>query len=204
MAKLLKVIREKLDNNPRLKPYLLMWLRKTTKTINKWPQDKFIKGVMDCYERHMGYRFDIRQPVLFTEKLQWYKVFYKRDDFANITDKFLFKQYVKERIGDGFTIPCFGCWSNVKDLAKDWDSLPNEFVLKANLQSNSLNIKIIHDKSKIDFKTIKDELKSWLNIRNTQLNSWDWHFYNGTPKILAEKYMSNFEDQLFDYNRTKL
>lgn len=199
MAKLLKKFREKIDNNPRLKPYLLMWLRKTTKTINKWPQEKFIKGVMDCYERHMGYRFDIRQPVLFTEKLQWYKVFYKRNDFANITDKYLFKQYVKNRIGDGFTIPCFGCWSNIKDLERDWASLPNEFVLKANLQSNSLNIKIIHDKSKINFKSIKDELKSWLKIRNTQINSWDWHFYNGSPKILAEKYMSNFEDQLYDY-----
>lgn len=195
MSKLTKY----LDSNPRLKPYYLMWLRRTTKTINEWPEEKFIKGVMDCYERHMGYRFDLQHPVLFTEKLQWYKVYYKRDDFANITDKFLFKQYVKERIGEGYTIPCFGAWTSVKDIEIAWEELPEEFVIKANLQSDARNIKIIHHKSEVDFKKLKLELRRWLKVRNTLVNSWDWHFYNGTPRILAEKYMANFEDQLYDY-----
>lgn len=192
-------LRNYLDTNPRLRPYYLMWLRRTTKTINKWPEEKFIKAVMDCYERRMGYRFDIHHPKLFTEKLQWYKVFYQRDDFANITDKYLFKQYVQERLGEGYTIPCYGAWTTVKDLEAAWNDLPEEFVLKANLQSDGRNIKIIHHKSDVDFKKIKPELKRWLKVRNTLVNSWDWHFYNGTPRILAEEYMSNFEDQLFDY-----
>ncbi len=195
----LKRIRQYMDNSPTLKPYLLMWLRKTTKTINKWPEEKFIKGVMDCYQRRMGYTFDLQNPVLFTEKLQWYKIYYKRDDFANVTCKHLFKQYVEERLGKGYTIPLIKVWDNIKDIEKDWDSLPEEFVLKANLQANGLNIKIIHKKSEINFKKLKKELKRWLKPWNTLVNSWDWHFYNGTPKILAEKYMSNFEDQLFDY-----
>lgn len=188
-----------LDNNPKLRPYYLMWLRRSTKTINKWPEEKFINGVMDCYERHMGYRFDIHHPVLFTEKLQWYKVFYHHKDFYRITDKYLFKEYVREKLGDGFTIPCYGAWENVEDLERAWESLPQEFVLKANLQANSLNIKIIRNKSEIDFKSIKSELRSWLKPFNTLLNSWDSHFYCGTPRILAEKYMSNFDDQLYDY-----
>ena len=192
-------LRKYFDTNPRLRPYYLMWLRGTTKTINKWPEDKFIKGVMDCYERHMGYSFDINHPVLFTEKLQWYKVFFHHKDFAKITDKYLFKQYVKEKLGEEKTIPCYGAWDNVRDLEKAWDSLPNEFVLKSNLQANSLNIKIIHDKNRVNFAHIKPELKSWLKPFNTLLNSWDCHFYCGKPRILAEQYMSNFEDQLYDY-----
>lgn len=199
MDNILKVIRQRIDNNPRLKPYLLMWLRKTTKTINNWSEDKFIKGVMDCYERHMGYRFDIHNPVLFTEKLQWYKVYYQRNDFGKITDKYLFKDYVRKRLGDGYTIPCYGVWSSVNDLKRDWELLPEEFVLKANLQSDGRNIMIIHRKADIDFKSLKTELKRWLKPWHTLLNSWDWHFYNSTPKILAERYMANFEDQLYDY-----
>ena len=74
---ILKRIRQYMDNSPTLKPYLLMWLRKTTKTINKWPEEKFIKGVMDCYKRRMGYTFDLQNPKLFNEKLQWYKIYYK-------------------------------------------------------------------------------------------------------------------------------
>ena len=197
--KLLKKIRQRIDNNPVLKPYLLMWLRKTTKTINKWPKEKFIKGVMECYQRHMGYTFDIHNPVLFTEKLQWYKIFYERDDFAKLTDKHLFKSFVADRLGAGYTIPLIKVWDNINDIERDWDNLPEEFVLKANLQANGLNIKIIHHKSDVPFNSIKRELKRWLKTRNTLVNSWDWHFYNSTPKILAEEYMANFDDQLYDY-----
>ncbi len=195
----LQSLRRYMDNNPNLKPYLLMWLRKTTKTINKWPEEKFIKGVMECYERHMGYTFDLNNPVLFTEKLQWYKIFYKRDDFGSVTDKHLFKSYVEERLGKGYTIPYYKVWSDLDELEKDWNSLPEEFVLKSNLQANGMYIKFIHNKATVDFKELRTELKRWLKPWNTLLNSWDWHFYNSTPKILAEAYMANFKDQLFDY-----
>lgn len=195
----LKSLRRYLDNNPKLKPYLLMWLRKTTKTINKWPEDKFINGVMECYERHTGYTFDLNNPVLFNEKLQWYKVFYKRDDFANITDKVLFKEYIKNHLGDGYTVPMYGSWSNIDELQKDWDSLPSKFVLKSNLQANSSAVMIISDKSNTDFKEIRSKLKSWLKPWNTLLNSWDYRFYNSTPQILAEEFMQDESGELRDY-----
>ncbi len=195
----LRSLRRYLDNNPKLKPYLLMWLRKTTKTINKWPEEKFIKGVMECYERHMGYTFDLHNPVLFNEKLQWYKVYYERPDFANITDKVLFKTYIKERLGEGYTVPIFGAWSNIKELQNDWENLPDKFVLKSNLQANSSAVMIISDKSKINFKDIKGRLKSWLKPWNTLLNSWDYRFYNSTPMILAEQFMQDESGELRDY-----
>lgn len=195
----LQSLRRYMDNNPNLKPYLLMWLRKTTKTINKWPEEKFIKGVMECYERHMGYTFDLQNPVLFNEKLQWYKIYYKRDDFANITDKVLFKDYIKERLGEGYTVPMLGSWKTVSELQRDWDSLPDRFVLKSNLQANSSAVMIIQDKNLVDFRTIRKKLKSWLKPWNTLLNSWDYRFYNSTPQILAEEFMKDESGELRDY-----
>lgn len=192
-------IRQYMDNSPTLKPYLLMWLRKTTKTINKWPEEKFIKGVMDCFERRMGYTFDIHNPVTFNEKLQWYKVFYKRDDFSKITDKVSFKDYIKERLGEGHTIPMYGYWESIKDLKRDWDGLPETFVLKSNNMANSSGVLIIRKKSETNFYEIKKQIKRWLKPWNTLLNSWDWHFYNNTPKILAEKYMEDESGELRDY-----
>lgn len=199
MGSFLKAIREKIDNNPRLKPYLLMWLRKTTKTINKWPQEKFIRGVMDCYERHCGYRFDLNNPVLFNEKLQWYKCFYQRDDFANITDKVLFKDYIKSNLGDGFTIPLYGSWTSVKDFEMDWEKLPLNFVLKSNLSSDTRGVIVVKNKNEVSLKNIKTIVKGWLKPWNTLLNSWDYRFYNSTPKILAEKFMQDEYGELRDY-----
>lgn len=195
----MKWLRNYLDTNPRLRPYYLMWLRRTTKTINEWPEEKFINGVMDCYERHMGYRFDIHNPILFTEKLQWYKVYYQNDDFGIITDKVTFKDYIRDRLGEGYTIPLLGNWTNVKDMMNDWDKLPNEFVLKSNLMANSSGVKVIRNKGNENLNEIKAIVKRWLIPYNTLLNSWDCHFYCSSPKILAEQYMEDEYGELRDY-----
>lgn len=184
---------------PWLVPYLLMIQRRRIAPVCDWTQEELIEGVMNCYKRHMGYTFDINNPVLFTEKLQWYKCFYQRPDMNEITDKFLFKKYIQDKIGVGYTIPVYGSWTSVDDLEKDWDSLPEEFVLKANLQSDGRNIKIIHKKSEIKFTSIKKHLEAWLDRKNTLANSYDCKTYCGIPRILAEEYMANFEDQLYDY-----
>ena len=200
IQKMIKAIKNNIEmNHPILLPYLLMIQRRSIKPVCDWPLEKAIAGDMKSYKRHMGYTFDINNPILFTEKLQWYKFFYHRDDFSQITDKFLFKQYISQQLGEGYTIPVYNSWTRVDDLEKDWHSLPEEFVLKANLQSDGRNIKIIHKKSDIIFSKIKNTLKAWLDKRNTLANSWDYNFYRGTPRILAEKYMENLADQLFDY-----
>lgn len=200
IKKIVKTIKKNIEmHHPILMPYLLMIQRRSLKPVCDWSVEKAIAGDMKSYQRHMGYSFDIHNPVLFTEKLQWYKFFYHRDDFAKITDKYLFKQYIAQHLGEGYTIPIFGAWTNIDDLEHDWESLPDEFVLKANLQSDGRNIKIIHKKSEVKFAKIKRTLKAWLDKRNTLANSWDYNFYPGIPRILAEKYMENFDDQLYDY-----
>lgn len=150
-------------NFPWIVPYLLMIQRRSFESVCKWSQDHLASGVMKCYKRHMGYSFDINNPKSFTEKLQWYKVFYHHPNVENITDKYLFKRYIKEHVGEGYTIPLLGCWTTVEDLEKDWDKLPEEFVLKANLQSDGRNILIIHNRSQIKFRKIRSRLKSWLD-----------------------------------------
>lgn len=195
MSKLTKY----LDSNPHLKPYYLMWLRRTIKTINNWPEKKFIKGVMDCFERHMGYRFDLNNPETFNEKIHWYKIYYHHKDLGRITDKATFKDYIRERLGDGYTIPMYGVWTRIEDFMNDWEILPNEFVLKSNLMANNSGVIVIRDKKNADLKVIKKKVKTWLKIRNTLINSWDCHFYCSTPKVLAEQYMEDEYGELRDY-----
>lgn len=166
---------------------------------HKWSEEKLIKGVMRGYKANHGYEFDIHNPMMFTEKIQWYKIFYKKEGLYNIVDKYLFKGYIEEKLGKGYTIPLFGAWDNLKDLEKAWDSLPNQFVLKSTLQSDSRCIEIIKDKSKVDFQKLKKELKQWLKVKNTLINSYCRAYYEAKPRILAEQYVENIENQLFDY-----
>ena len=167
---------------------------------NHWPTFLLENRLMNYYEKQVGYRMDIRHPQSFTEKLQWYKLYYNGDGhLERIVDKYLFKDYIKEHLGEGYTIPLLGAWTDINQLEKDWNSLPEEFCLKSTLQSDGNCIKFIHNKSSIPFDTIKKELKEWLNPKKTLINSFCKAYYNATPRILAEEYMQNVKDQLFDY-----
>lgn len=169
------------------------------RTMNKWPQQKQIKYNMQYYKKLMGYTFDIHKPNTFNEKIQWYKFFYKGIDFSNITDKIKFKEYIKCKIGDGYTIPLYGYWNSIESLEKNWEKLPNEFVLKSNLSCNDGCMLIIHDKKCFDFQKEKKRIKGWLNPRNTMLNSFSNSMYESTPMILAEQFISDGNERLCDY-----
>lgn len=174
-------------------------VRKLRGCVSTWPEEKRVNGVMNLYEAKMGYRFDINNPVTFTEKVQWYKVFYDNGILEHLVDKALFKGYIKNQLGNGFTIPMYNVYSDLRQLEKEWATLPDEFVIKSTVQSDGNFIKIIHNKSEINFSDLKKELKDWLNPYNTLINSYCRAYYRAKPRILIEQYMSQFDNQLYDY-----
>ncbi len=157
------------------------------------------KYVMAEYEHSHGYRFDISSPVLFTEKIAWYKLFYDNELFPRIVDKVEFKKFIEERLGPGHTIPMYGAWDSIEDLERDWDSLPEEFFIKSNSSSAGHNMTAIHKKSEVNFKEFRKELKTWFDPRRTLINGDSMAYYKLKPRVLAEEYKSNIKDQLFDY-----
>lgn len=168
--------------------------------LSKLPIKDRTQRLMDRYEQMMGYRMDINNPQTFTEKIQWYKLFYKGDiQLEQLVDKYLFKQYIKDKLGDGYTIPLIGAWESIEDLQNDWDQLPEVFCLKSTVQSDGKFIKFIHNKSSVDFKKLTKEIRKWLLPKNTLLVSYCRAYYNAVPRIIAEEYMENVSNQLFDY-----
>ncbi|MBQ5975020.1 MAG: hypothetical protein IJL48_04865 [Bacteroidales bacterium] len=162
--------------------------------------EKRVKKMLDSYEEKFGYRMDINHPKTYTEKIQWYKAFYTGDGHLDrIVDKHQFKQYVKEKVGEGHTIPIIGVWTDVRSMEKDWADLPEEFCLKSNVKDQGRFIDIIHNKSEVDFKKKKWEWSQWLLPKWTLINSFAVAYYNCIPKIIAEQYVENVKNQLFDY-----
>ncbi|MCQ2272801.1 MAG: hypothetical protein MJZ72_08490 [Bacteroidales bacterium] len=77
--------------------------------------------------------------------------------------------------------------------------LPETFILKANMQSSGQCIKVIKKKSETDFEKLKKQLHDWLKPENTLMNSLVTNYYKAKPMILAEEYIENIADQLYDY-----
>lgn len=140
---------------------------------------------------------NLNSPYLFNEKLQWLKLNDRRSEYTMMADKNLVKQYVARIIGPEYVVPCLGVWDSPKSI--DWDTLPEQFVLKTNHDGGGNGIVICNDKSKINKKKAIKELRRSLN-RNTFMIGREWPYKNIKKKIIAEKYLEdNKYGELRDY-----
>ena len=154
--------------------------------------DEFLKKM---YQVRIGKELNLSNPTTYTEKLQWLKLYDHRPEYTIMVDKYAVKQYVAERIGEQYVIPMLGVWENVDDI--DFDSLPNQFVLKTTHDSGALVI--CKDKSTLNLHAAKKRLRYFLKRRYYDCNR-EWPYKNVPPRIIAEEYMEDSTYQeLRDY-----
>lgn len=165
-------------------------------TMN-WTDRQREMYVAKDYRIKTGRELDFNNLQLYSEKMQWYKLYYYHPDLSRIVCKYQFKGYLAEKLGPGYTIPLIGAWKNVNDIP--WDSLPKTFVLKSNCQSDGNNILFIKNKDEYSFTALKKKLKTWLYPENTHLNSTCRAYYDVTPMILAEELIEQINGEVYDY-----
>ena len=170
-----------------------------TKKIPKFMLSNFEREFLVKYvsENFFNRELNIKNPERFSDKIVWYEMYYNNKELKNIICKVAFKDFVKERIGEGYTARLYGAWDNVEDIS--WDYLPKSFVLKSSCSSFGKNILFIDDKDSVSFEEIKKKVKPWLDCRNTAMNSYGQAYYYVTPKIMAEEYVGEIKNQPVDY-----
>ena len=146
--------------------------------------DKFYLKFM--YNFFLGHRLDLKNPKAYTEKCQWLKLYDRKPIYTIMVDKYLVKEFVKERIGEKYVIPCYGVWDAPDEI--DYDKLPKQFVLKCNHDSGS--VIIVKDKSTIDKNEISRKLKYYLG-QDYYYGAREWPYKNVKRKILAEQYIES-------------
>ena len=140
-----------------------------------------------AYRIEMGYPLNLDNPQTFNEKLQWLKLYDRHPEYTQMVDKLGAKEYVSDVIGEEYIIPTLGVWEKVEDI--DFESLPEQFVLKCTHDSGGLVI--CKDKRNLDYRAARNKLKSCLK-HNYYWGQREWPYKNVVPRIMAEEYM---EDQ---------
>lgn len=137
------------------------------------------------YWLHFGKKMNLNNPCTFNEKLQWLKLYNHNPLYTIMVDKVKAKDYVASIVGEEYIIPTLGVWDDPDDI--DFDSLPNQFVLKCN-HNSGLGMCICRDKSKLDIQKVKAELRK--GLKQDYYKKWrEWPYKNVPRKILAEKFM---------------
>ena len=156
------------------------------------PAEEFLKRM---YRIRLGRELNLENPVTYTEKLQWLKLYDHRDVYTTMVDKYTVKEYVAQRIGEEHVIPLLGVWERVEDI--DFDALPDQFVLKTTHDSGG--IVICKDKATLDQSAARKKLGYFLKRRYYDHNR-EWPYKNVTPRIIAEAYMEDSKcGELRDY-----
>ncbi len=154
------------------------------------------KCLLKClFKEKMGKRLNLKNPITYSEKLQWLKLYDRKPEYTKMVDKYEVKAYVAEKIGAEYVIPTLGVWDTFEDI--DFSKLPKRFVLKCTHDSGGLVI--CTDKESFDFEGAKAKISRCLK-RNYFWANREWPYKNIKPRVIAESYMEDVKTgELPDY-----
>lgn len=153
------------------------------RTAKIWP-DKLYLQLLYYFE--MGHKLNLKNPKTFTEKLQWLKLYNRKPEYTTMVDKYAVKEYVAKKIGNEYIIPTLGVWDTIEDI--DWNSLPDQFVLKTTHGGGGGGVVICRDKVTFNRQAASQKLRYSLNS-DIYLNYREWPYKNVPKRIIAEKFM---------------
>ena len=166
----------------------------STKLTRFYSDERYIRLK---YRLHFNKEINLVNPKGFNEKLNWLKLNFRNPLFTMMADKYWVKQYVANKIGKEYVVPCYGCWKSVDEI--DFDYLPEKCFLKSTHDSGG---GILVDKSEgIDFKRIRKRF----NKKTLQGKNWYWHlreypYKHIEPRIIADEYLDEGTGkELHDY-----
>lgn len=147
------------------------------------------------YWRVMKRHLNLKNPTLFTEKIQWLKLHNRKKEYSIWVDKYESKRYVSSLIGHEHIIPTLDVWNKFDEI--NFDELPSKFVLKTTHDSGG--VVICNDKSNFNIEKAKQIINKSLS-NNFYYKFREWPYKYVKPRIIAEVFMqqSNNAD-LIDY-----
>ncbi len=141
-----------------------------------------------------GLEVDLKNPVTFSEKQQWYKLYSNNPLMAQCADKNDVRQYVIDCGYADLLNEQYGVYDSVKDIPVD--TLPEKFVLKA-AHASGWNL-IVRNKADVDWKKEKSTMRLWLK-QDIYWSGREWVYKNLKKRIVAEKYLEDESGGLLDY-----
>lgn len=145
----------------------------------------------------MGYHIDWKNPQDLNEKINWLKLYGDTSRWARLADKYLVREYVRERIGEQYLSRIYGVWEHAEDI--DFSGLPERFVLKTNHGAGT--VLIVPNKAKLDVQKTIQQLNSWLKIKYGY-KTIEPHYLSIKPLVMAEEMLKNDSDassSIIDY-----
>lgn len=153
-----------------------------------------------CFKRFAN----LKHPKDLNEKILYYKLFKDTSHWPDLVDKYKVRSYV-EKLGYGDSlVKLYGHWCSLENFQKDFESLPESFILKANNGEGKGTNLVIKKKSEYvneKYDELCSLLKWWLSRKNIGALIAEPQYKSIVPCIVAEELLPLEADQntLTDY-----
>ena len=156
---------------------------------HKIPEELFSKIL---FRRFWKYWMNLENPKTYGEKLHWIKLRGEKFIDSKYVDKFLVRDFVKEKIGEHYLIPLFDAFDEVVKIR--YEDLPESpFIIKTNHDSGVGFI--FRDKNDHNIEDVKSNLRKRLKT-NHYYRTKEYPYKNVKPKILIEKLLLNKNNEI--------
>ena len=139
-------------------------------------------GISIIFRSVLGYDMSWDNPQDLNEKINWLKLYSDTSEWTRLSDKYRVREYIQEKGYGDLLVPLIGKWDKVEDI--DWNSLPNQFVMKMN--NGSGDALICKDKSQLDIEYWKKEFKKLFKT-TFGVTMGEFHYTKIKPCIIAEE-----------------
>lgn len=154
------------------------------------------------YRIKLKRKLNLKNPKRYTEKIQWYKMYYRNPLMHKCVDKYLVRDYVKEKGLENILVKLYGKYDSIHDV--DFDKLPQRFVIKTTHGGGGLNVIVCNDKSKLDLNEIYTKLGSGDKPFRARSGGREWAYYGLKPGIVVEELLINTENPEAGINDYKI
>lgn len=136
-------------------------------------------------------RLNLKNPALWTEKLQWKKLYDRRPLLTLAADKYRVRNYVEDKVGDHILTKLLWVGENPKEIP--FDALPESFVIKTN-HGGAMNI-LVDDKSQLNVRDSIAVLQRWLR-KSFYWPEKEWAYKNIEKLVFVEEFLRNENGQV--------
>lgn len=149
------------------------------------------------YRIKFGRKLDLKEPKRFTEKIQWYKLFYKNPTMPRCSDKYMVREYIKEKGLENILVDLYAVYDRPDDIRID--QLPEKFVMK--LSNGSGTNLLCRDKRSLIEREVIQEFKDFVFKVKANLGR-EWPYLKADSKIVVERLLedeSHINNAVNDY-----
>lgn len=138
------------------------------------------------YKIKLGRTLNFKNTRRFTEKLQWYKLYYRSPLMTQCADKYSVREYIKSKGLNNILNKLYAVYNSADEI--DISSLPERFVMKTTNGSGTNYF--CTDKSKFPLEDVKTSLRDWMK-RDIYASGREWSYKDVVPKIIVEELLED-------------